>query len=70
MPSDNTCIRILQRALHVLGGETELAAALRVSPAMLSKWLSGEARPTTKAYFAALDLVTSEIEKSRKIARR
>ena len=70
MPSDTACIRILQRALRLLGGESQLAAALYVSPEVLSKWLSGEARPTTKAYFAALDLVTTEIEKTRKVARR
>jgi hypothetical protein len=70
MPSDNTCVRILQRALQLLGGETELAAALHVSRDVLSKWLAGEVRPTTKAYFTALDLVTTHLEKNRRVARR
>jgi hypothetical protein len=69
VPSDNTYVRVLQRALHLLGDEAQLATALHVSPAVLSKWLSGEGRPTTKAYFAALDLVTTALEKSRRLKR-
>jgi hypothetical protein len=66
MLSDTTSIRVLQRAVQLLGGEVQLAIALNVSPEVLTKWLSGEARPTTKAYFTALDIVTRHVEQGRR----
>lgn len=70
MPSDITCVRILQRALELVGGKEQLATALHVSPDVLSTWLAGQARPPMKAYFAALDLVTSHLERSRRLRVR
>ena len=50
-------MRTLQRALRDCGGETGLAAALRVPVGSLSSWLSGDDVLPSKIYFAALDLV-------------
>jgi len=63
---DTTCVRVLQRAVQLLGGEVQLATALKVSPEVLTKWLSGEARPSTKAYFTTLDIVTRHVEQGRR----
>jgi DNA-binding transcriptional regulator YiaG len=69
VPFHTTHIRVLQRAADLLGGEVQLATALNVSPELLSKWLSGEARPSTKAYFTALDIVTRHLEQGRRRAK-
>jgi DNA-binding transcriptional regulator YiaG len=68
--TDNTCVRVLQRAAELLGGEVPLAAALNVSAELISKWLAGHARPSTKAYFTALDIVTRHVEQQRRRVRR
>jgi DNA-binding transcriptional regulator YiaG len=59
-------IRTLLRASQILGGETQLASALSVSPEALAEWLSGRVWPHDPAYFAALDIVA----RSRFFARR
>jgi DNA-binding transcriptional regulator YiaG len=59
---DTTHLRVLQQAVRLLGDEKRLASALNVPPETLSEWLAGKAPPTTKAYFAALVIVTSALQ--------
>jgi hypothetical protein len=40
-----------------MGGETRLAAALKVPVAELRRWLQGEVYPSTEIYQSALDLL-------------
>ena len=55
-------IRILLRAVQLAGGEAALATALRTTPEMLAMWLSGRYQPPTRAYLAALALVTQSLQ--------
>jgi len=47
----------LARAAVAIGGESRLAAALRVPVADLRQWLRGEVYPATEVYQKALDLL-------------
>lgn len=47
----------LARAAIAIGGETRLAAALKVPVPDLRRWLQGEAYPSTEIYQSALDLL-------------
>lgn len=58
MAADDTYTRTLRRAMELAGGEAALVEALRTSPEVLAKWLSGELQPPHRVYFAALDIVT------------
>jgi DNA-binding transcriptional regulator YiaG len=69
MNPDTTYIRTLRRAIEVAGSEAKLAAALRTSNEVLRKWLSGELKPPSKIYFAALEIVTRSIQKPLPKAR-
>lgn len=61
MNPDTTYTRTLKRAIEVAGDEAKLAERLRTSPDVLRKWLSGELKPPTKVYFAALNIVQTSI---------
>jgi len=63
MNPDTTYTRTLRRAIEVVGGEAKLAEALHTSKEVLRKWLSGELKPPSKVYFAALDMVTRSIQR-------
>ena len=54
---ENPYVRTLERARKLAGGDDELAAALRTSSEVLSKWLSGELPPPMKAYMTTVELV-------------
>jgi hypothetical protein len=54
---DTPQTRTLYRALEICGGETALAAALKVPVEILSIWLAGADVTPEKIYFEALDLV-------------
>ena len=69
MNPDTTYTRTLRRAIEVAGSEAKLAAALRTSNEVLRKWLSGELKPPSKIYFAALEIVTRSIQKPLPKAR-
>ena len=49
--------RTLKRALEVLGGPQQLAAALGVEPDEFAPWLAGETVPPTYVYVTALEIV-------------
>jgi DNA-binding transcriptional regulator YdaS (Cro superfamily) len=63
MNPDTTYTRTLLRALKAVGSETKLAEALRTSPELLRQWISGELKPPSKVYFAALDIATRSVQK-------
>jgi hypothetical protein len=63
MNPDTTYTRTLLRALKVLGSEAKLAEALRTSPELLRRWISGELKPPTKVYFNALDIATRSVQR-------
>ena len=54
---ENPYVRPLENAIRVVGGDEQLAAALRISTQALSSWLSGEATPPMRTYMAAIHLV-------------
>jgi hypothetical protein len=56
--------RTLRQAADAVGGEANLAVALKTSPDALRRWLSGEESPPMPIYLAALDLVTKGNRKS------
>jgi ribosome-binding protein aMBF1 (putative translation factor) len=56
MNPDTTYTRTLRRAIEALGSAAKLAEALRTSPDVLQKWLSGELQPPSKVYLAALEI--------------
>jgi ribosome-binding protein aMBF1 (putative translation factor) len=56
MNPDNTYTQTLRRAIEAVGSEAKLAEALRTSPEVLQKWLSGELKPPSKVYLAALEI--------------
>lgn len=58
--------RTLRQAADVVGGEANLAAALKAPSDALHRWLSGEESPPVHIYLAALDLVTRGNRRSRK----
>ena len=58
MSADDTYVRTLRRAMEFVGGEKQLAEALRTSPELLGRWISGELQAPRKVYFLALDIVT------------
>lgn len=47
----------LRRAAVALGGENRLASTLRVPPAQVHRWVSGEEYPPTPVYQKVLDLL-------------
>jgi hypothetical protein len=53
----------LRQAAELLGGEENLAHALKVSPDALRPWLQGEEPPPIQVHLAALDLLTREAER-------
>jgi ribosome-binding protein aMBF1 (putative translation factor) len=63
---ENRYVRTLERARELAGGHEQLAAALHTSPEVLAKWFSGELVPPTKAFMAALELVSRSITEWRK----
>jgi hypothetical protein len=55
--------RALVKAHHVLGGgTTELCRYLRVSPLLLSRWLSGEEEMPEVVFLRVVDLVLKEMD--------
>ena len=69
MNPDTTYTRTLLKALKVLGNEVQLAEALRTSPDILRKWISGELRPPSKVYFVALAIATQSVQNQTPKAR-
>ncbi len=57
-PASDYYARTLRQAAEVVGGKENLAAALKVSPDQLGRWLEGEESPPVQVHLAALDLVT------------
>lgn len=57
-PASDYYARTLRQAAEVVGGEENLADALKASPDALSRWLRGEESPPIQVHLAALDLVT------------
>jgi hypothetical protein len=49
--------RVLHRACQIVGGVDKLAARLRVSKAMLYRWLEGEDVPPSGIFLKAVDLI-------------
>ena len=49
--------RVLHRACQILGGVEQLAAHLRVSVALLYRWLEGDDIPPSNVFLHAVDLV-------------
>lgn len=49
--------RVLHRACQILGGVDHLAAHLRVSSALIYRWLEGEDVPPSHIFLNAVDLV-------------
>jgi len=49
--------RVLHRACQILGGVEQLAAHLRVSGAMVYRWLEGDDVPPSNIFLNAVDLV-------------
>ena len=49
--------RVLHRACQIAGGVEQLAKRLRVSTAMLFRWLEGEDVPPPSIFLKAVDLV-------------
>ena len=47
----------LSRAALAMGGETRLAASLKVPLENLHRWIQGQAHPSTKIYHKTLDLL-------------
>jgi ribosome-binding protein aMBF1 (putative translation factor) len=64
MNPDTTYTQTLLRAMQAVGSEAKLAEALRTSPEVLRKWLSGELQPPSKVYLAALDIITRAVKKT------
>jgi hypothetical protein len=62
---ENPYIRPLENARRAAGGDEQLAAALRISTAALSSWLSGEAPPPMRTFMAAVHLAGRSSLKSR-----
>jgi hypothetical protein len=50
-------LRLLRKALQLIGGEAQLAAAWGVPPEKLRSWLSGESVLPVDFYMAALEIV-------------
>lgn len=50
--------KTLRQAAEVAGGEDALAAALKVPPEALRRWLEGTESPPMEVHLAALDLLT------------
>jgi hypothetical protein len=50
-------MRVLQRAVELLGSERALARALRVPMPELFGWLKGSERPTRAIFLAAVDVL-------------
>jgi hypothetical protein len=63
MNPDTTYTRMLRRAIEIIGSEAKLAEQLRTSPEVLSKWLSGELQPSTKAHLAAIAILARAARK-------
>ncbi|HEY9532650.1 MAG TPA: hypothetical protein VIQ55_14760 [Burkholderiales bacterium] len=57
-PASDYYARTLRQAAEVVGGEENLAAALKIAPDALRPWLQGEESPPIEVHLAALDLVT------------
>ena len=49
--------RVLHRACQILGGVEQLAAHLRVSIALVYRWLEGDDVPPSNIFLNAVDLV-------------
>jgi hypothetical protein len=49
--------RVLHRACQILGGVEQLAAHLRVSVALMYRWLEGDDVPPSNIFLNAVDLV-------------
>ena len=49
--------RVLHRACQILGGVDHLAAHLRVSSALVYRWLEGDDVPPSNIFLNAVDLV-------------
>jgi hypothetical protein len=49
--------RVLHRACQAMGGVDRLAEHLRVSTAMLIRWLEGEDVPPASVFLKAVDLI-------------
>ena len=58
--------RTLQQAAEVVGGEANLATALRAPPHALRRWLEGVESPPIQVHLAALDLITRRTGKPPK----
>jgi hypothetical protein len=54
---DAAYLRLLRKALQLIGGEAQLAAAWGVPPEKLRSWLSGESVLPVDFYMAALEIV-------------
>jgi hypothetical protein len=50
-------MRVLQRAVEILGSERALARKLRVPRLALSGWLTGAERPISAVFLAAVDVL-------------
>jgi DNA-binding transcriptional regulator YiaG len=70
MNPDTTYTRTLKRAIEMAGGEAKLAEKLGTSLEVLRKWLSGELKPPSKVYLAALEIVQVSITQRMPKPRR
>ena len=52
--------RLLQRALEIVGGKTQLCRKLGIERHSLEFWLTGRATPPYDVVFAAADLVLQD----------
>lgn len=62
-PASEYYASTLRQAAELLGGEENLANALKVSPEALRPWLKGEEPPPIEVHLATLDLLTREAER-------
>jgi len=53
----NVYTKTLVRAAQIVGGETELALRLKVTPSHLHLWLRGLADPPLHVFLLAVDIV-------------
>jgi hypothetical protein len=57
--------RVLREAATALRGLAELAAALKVDPAELAKWMQGQGVPPLTVFLQALDIMSRPRNMSR-----
>ncbi len=57
MPLISLEVRVLRRAIELMGGERPLAKRLRVPMHDLQMWLDGTEKPTRALFLAAVDVL-------------